>query len=66
MDETSIHTSEQTGRNAGSRIKGIADFLLILRDRWLLALTLALPVALGYIYVKSQGLELYRQVHLFV
>ena len=60
MDETSIHASEQAGKNPGTRIKGIADFLLILRDRWLLALTLALPVALGYIYVKSQGLELYQ------
>ena len=38
MDETSIHASEQAGKNPGTRIKGIADFLLILRDRWLLAL----------------------------
>ena len=48
------------GAKHGTRIKGIGDFLLILRDRWLLSLTLALPVALGYIYIKSQGVELFR------
>jgi len=47
-------------QNASNRAKGIGDFLLIIRDRWLLALTLALPVSLAYIYVKSQGIELYR------
>jgi succinoglycan biosynthesis transport protein ExoP len=47
-------------QNASNRIKGIGDFLLVIRDRWLLALTLALPVSLAYIYVKSQGIELYR------
>ncbi len=47
-------------QNASNRVKGIGDFLLIIRDRWLLALTLALPVSLAYIYVKSQGIELYR------
>ena len=50
----------------GSKIKGIGDFILILRDRWLIALTLSLPVALAYIYVKSQGIELFGPVHLFV
>tara|TARA_Y100000022_G_scaffold50314_2_gene42703 strand:- start:2480 stop:4774 length:2295 start_codon:yes stop_codon:yes gene_type:complete len=44
----------------GSKIKGIGDFILILRDRWLIALTLSLPIALAYIYVKSQGIELFR------
>lgn len=60
--EESIQDSpnHSKGTIQGSRIKGVADFLLILRDRWLLSLTLALPVALGYIYVKSQGVELYR------
>ena len=56
--------NKQTGDNlssvTGSKIKGLGDFLLILRDRWLIALTLSLPVALAYIYVKSQGIELYR------
>ena len=61
MDESILDSPNQNkGGNQGSRIKGIADFLLILRDRWLLSLTLALPVALGFIYVKSQGIELYR------
>ena len=44
----------------GSKVKGLGDFLLILRDRWLIAITLSLPVALAYIYVKSQGIELNR------
>ena len=61
MDESILDSpNHNKGNNQGSRIKGVADFLLILRDRWLLSLTLALPVALGYIYVKSQGIELYR------
>ena len=47
-------------QNVSNKVKGIGDFLLIIRDRWLLALTLALPVSLAYIYVKSQGIELYR------
>ena len=53
-------TSDSGGSTSGSKIKGLGDFLLILRDRWLIALTLSLPVALAYIYIKSQGLELYR------
>ena len=58
MDQNfSSDTNEVVKSN---RIKGIGDFLLILRDRWLIALTLALPVALGYIYKESQGLELFR------
>lgn len=61
MDDNFVDPTRQTaGHNQGSKIKGIADFLLILRDKWLLSLTLALPVTLGYIYIKSQGVELYR------
>ena len=54
--------NEQTNHkpNNSTRVKGVGDFLLILRDRWLLAITLSVPVALAYIYVKSQGIELYR------
>ena len=46
-------------QSSGTKIKGIGDFLLILRDRWLIALTLSLPVALAFIYIKSQGTELF-------
>jgi succinoglycan biosynthesis transport protein ExoP len=48
------------GSSTGSKIKGLSDFLLILRDRWLIGVTLSLPVALAFIYVKSQGIELFR------
>lgn len=51
---------DSSSQGSGAKIKGVGDFLLILRDRWLIALTLSLPVALAFIYVKSQGLELYR------
>ena len=61
MDENYNKTnSDSGGSTTGSKIKGLGDFLLILRDRWLIALTLSLPVALAFIYIKSQGLELYR------
>jgi len=49
MDSENLNTSSSSTANA--KIKGIADFILIIRDRWLLSLTLALPVALAYIYV---------------
>ena len=48
------------GSSTGSKIKSLGDFLLILRDRWLIGVTLSLPVALAFIYVKSQGIELFR------
>lgn len=61
MDENYNKMSGDSGTSpSGTKIKGLGDFLLILRDRWLIALTLSLPVALAYIYIKSQGLELYR------
>ena len=59
MDENFSAESKAEGTKS-TRIKGVGDFLLILRDRWLIALTLAIPVALGYIYKESQGIELYR------
>ena len=52
--------SQTQPKPQSSKIKGLGDFILILRDRWLLALTIALPCALAYIYVKSQGTEFYR------
>jgi capsular exopolysaccharide synthesis family protein len=43
-----------------ARIKGIADFILIIRDRWLLSVALSLPVALGYVFVKQQDPEYFQ------
>jgi hypothetical protein len=43
-----------------ARIKGIADFILIIRDRWLLSVALSLPVALGYVFVKQQDAEYFQ------
>lgn len=53
------------GSSTGSKIKGLGDFLLILRDRWLIGVTLSLPVALAFIYIKSQGIELFRSSSTF-
>ena len=41
------------------KIKGVSDFLLIIRDRWLLSLALSLPFALGFVFVKQQVHEYY-------
>jgi capsular exopolysaccharide synthesis family protein len=47
--------------NASSnRLKGIADYLLIIRDRWLIGIALALPIAFLYAYVKLGEPELYQ------
>ena len=43
-----------------SRAKGLSEFLLVIRDRWLLAVALALPVSLGYVYVKFQDTEFFQ------
>ena len=42
------------------KLKGITDYLLIIRDRWLLSVALALPVALGYVYKEYQQPSLFR------
>ena len=47
--------------NASSnRLKGIADYLLIIRDRWLIGIPLALPIAFLYAYVKLGEPEMYQ------
>ena len=43
-----------------SRAKGISEFLLVIRDRWLLSIALALPFSLGYVYVKFQDTEFFQ------
>ena len=57
-DFDNLNTPSQT--KAKGKIKGISDFLLIIRDRWLLSLALSLPFALGYVFVKQQVHEYYR------
>jgi len=43
-----------------SKIKGVSDFLLIIRDRWLLSVALSLPVSLCYVFVQQQVPEHFR------
>lgn len=43
-----------------SKTKGLGEFLLVIRDRWLLAVSLALPVSLGYVYLKFQDTEYFQ------
>ncbi|MFP6854915.1 MAG: polysaccharide biosynthesis tyrosine autokinase, partial [Opitutales bacterium] len=42
------------------KLKGIFEYFLIIRDRWLLAIALSLPIALGFVYNKFQEPELYQ------
>jgi len=52
-----------TGRppiSSAPKLKGLFEYLLIIRDRWLLAIALSLPVSLGYIYTKYKEPELYQ------
>jgi capsular exopolysaccharide synthesis family protein len=46
--------------------KTISEFLLILRDRWLLAVTLALPFSLAYVYKELQVPEMFQSSSSFV
>ncbi len=48
MDDIQSDSFSQNKTN--QKIKGISDFILILRDRWMISLTLALPIALGFAY----------------
>ena len=59
MDDDIDSISVNAGGKPKSRIKGLSDFVLIIRDRWLLSLTVALPVALGFVYNQLQGPEYY-------
>ena len=43
-----------------TKVRGISDFVAIIRDRWLLSVALSLPVALGYVYVKYQDTEYFQ------
>jgi len=43
-----------------SRFKGIFDYFLIIRDRWLLSMALSLPIALGFVYKEYQQPNIYQ------
>ena len=47
-------------QSAKTKVKGISDFIAIIRDRWLLSIALSLPISLGYVYVKYQDTEYYQ------
>ena len=55
FDNSAYNTSSKKPKT-----RGIFDFLLIIRDRWLLSLALSLPVSLGYVYVKFQDTEFFQ------
>jgi succinoglycan biosynthesis transport protein ExoP len=42
------------------RFRGIFDYLLIIRDRWLLSMALSLPIALGFVYKEYQQPSIYQ------
>ena len=42
------------------RFKGIFDYFLIIRDRWLLSMALSLPIALGFVYKGYQQPSIYQ------
>lgn len=60
MDENFQNSQSSMASKPKNRVRGVVDFLLVIRDRWLLALTLALPVSLGFVYKELQVPEYYR------
>lgn len=60
MDDNLEDIDRSLSTKPKGRVRGISDFLLIIRDRWLLALTLALPIALGFVYKELQVPEFFR------
>ena len=54
MEEDFENYSPSPAAKNKSKIKGVSDFLLIVRDRWLLSVALALPITLAYVFVKQQ------------
>ena len=60
MEEEFENVDSPKLTSSKSRAKGISEFLLVIRDRWLLAVALALPVSLGYVYVKFQDTEFFQ------
>ena len=59
MDDEFQELNRLPNAKTKTKIRGIADYVLIIRDRWLLALTLALPFSLGYTYKETNVAEFY-------
>ncbi len=60
MEEDFDNFSSPSTPKGKSKIKGVSDFLLIIRDRWLLSVTLSLPIALFYVFYYQQVPEHYQ------
>jgi polysaccharide biosynthesis transport protein len=60
MEEDFENYSTPSTPKGRSKVKGVSDFLLIIRDRWLLSAALALPVSLAYVFVQQQVPEYYQ------
>ncbi|MDC0156354.1 polysaccharide biosynthesis tyrosine autokinase [Verrucomicrobia bacterium] len=60
MEEDFENYSPSPAAKNKSKIKGVSDFLLIVRDRWLLSVALALPITLAYVFVQQQVPEHFR------
>jgi len=65
MEEDFENYSSSPSAKNKSKIKGVSDFLLIVRDRWLLSVALALPIALAYVFVKQQVPEHFQSFSSF-
>ena len=59
MEEYFDNIDSKVSNRSTSKTKGLNEFLLVIRDRWLLAIALALPFSLGYVYIKFQETEFY-------
>ena len=46
--------------SSSPKLKGIFEYILIIRDRWLLAIALALPISLGYVHYDHQQPDQYQ------
>ena len=66
MDDHTSVTDYESPTSNSKRNKTISEYLLIVRDRWLLALTFALPLSLAFIYQKLQVPELFQSSSSFV
>ena len=65
MDDNLEGNNYQDVIKSKGKIRGLTDFILIIRDRWLIAATLALPIALGYVYKELQVPEYYNSTATF-
>ena len=53
-------TDELTSSKSSQKAKSFSDFFLIIRDRWLISLSIALPIALAFAYNELQVPESFR------